>query len=247
MAGYLYEEIAADLMQQVCKGILAVGDKLPSERIMAEQYSVSRNVIRETIRVLGEKGYVQVQAGRGAFICKPDGDKLTENLSVIVGNSSASVAEIVEAREVFESALAVFACRKITDADIEKLRQIYQRMEKAKASASLFAQLDLEFHLALARCTHNRVLILLAGSIYQLSEDSLFSLTTHDAKRIASAQAEHLEMIRALEARDSRQIQEAFYRHIHCIREQLSEISDTDPLLQSSVLLDSDVVQGKWQ
>lgn len=237
MAEYLFEEIAVNLIQQVCDGIVSVGDKLPSERIMAEQFGVSRNVIREAIRVLGEKGYVQVQAGRGAFICKPDGEKLTENLSAVVENSSASLSEIVEAREIFESALAVFACSKVKSSDIEQLWQIYQRMEKAQAS--LFAQLDQSFHLELARCTHNSVLILLAGSIYQLSEDSLFLLTTHDAKRIISAQAEHLEMIRALEARDSLRIQEAVHRHIHCIREQLSDRSDAAVQTDSSTAINS--------
>lgn len=244
MAEYLFEEIAANLIQQVCDGMLSVGDKLPSERIMAEQFGVSRNVIREAIRVLGEKGFVQVQAGRGAFICKPDGEKLTENLSAVVGNSSASPSDIVEAREIFESALAVFACGKVRDSDIEQLRQIYQRMEKAQAKASIFAQLDQEFHLALARCTQNSVLILLAGSIYQLSENNLFSLTPHDAKRIISAQAEHLEMIHALEARDSRRIQDAVHRHIHCIREQLSDISDAAVQMAGCVFPETTVFQG---
>lgn len=221
MSEYLFEEIAAQLVREITEGKLTVGAKLPSERIMAEQYNVSRNVIREAFRVLEEKGFIQVQVGRGGFVCKPDGQKLTENLSSVVENSSASLLEIVDAREIFETAVAAHAATRAAPSDISVLESLYEEMEENSGNAAAFAKLDQEFHLTLARCTGNSVLVLLADSIYQLAADKLFPLTPHEPKRIASAQKEHSEMIQALKTGDSDRICSAVHAHIHCIRDQI--------------------------
>ena len=222
MAEYLFEEIAARLMDGVSDGTLSPGERLPAERLMAEQYGVSRNVIREAIRVLGEKGFVQVQAGRGTFICRPGGEKLTENLSAVVKTSSASPEEIVDAREVFETALASQAVKTVTEEDLELLHRLCREMDLARRDGPRFAKLDRNFHLAVAACAHNSILTLLAGSVYQLAEDTLFYLTPYSGDRMESAQQEHLQIIRALESRDAAGIRRAIHRHTQCIREQLA-------------------------
>lgn len=221
VADYLFEEIADQVVEQINSGAFAVGDKLPSERVMAERFGVSRNVIREAIRGLEEKGFVQVQAGRGAYICKPDSRKLSQNLSDVVRSSEASPKEILDAREVFETAIAATAAARACPATIEPLRLLLQQMEKADVSPTQFAVLDQEFHLAMARCAQNPVLTLLADSIYQMASDSLFLLTPHDAGCIATSLQEHCEMLAALEQHDVARVQEALHRHIQCLREQL--------------------------
>lgn len=222
MSEYLFEKIASQLVHEITEGKLTVGEKLPSERIMADQYNVSRNVIREAIRVLDEKGFVQVMAGRGGFVCKPDGQKLTENLSTVVENSSTSLAEIVDAREVFETAVATCAVSRATPAEITHLESLYVKMGKASDYAADFATLDQEFHMTLARCAGNSILSMLADSIYQLARDGLFPMTPHEPTRIVSAQKEHYEIIQALKAMDSDRICSAIHAHIHCIRDQIS-------------------------
>ncbi len=228
MSNYLFETIAETIEKRIALGELAVGSKLPSERSMAESYGVSRNVIREAIRVLGEKGFVEVRAGRGGFVCKPSQQDLSDSLTSVVESSSASVQEIVEAREVFETAILACAAEKADSQDLETLWGLYDQMEQSRTHGKNFALLDREFHMALAQCAKNSVLTLLAGSIYNMADANLFLLTPVNPARIVTAQREHREMILGIERRSAEHIQEAFRRHIACIREQISAEAFTE-------------------
>lgn len=224
MGAYLFEKIAEFIERDINTGVLAEGSKLPGERTMAESYGVSRNVIREAIRVLGEKGFVEVHAGRGGFVRKPSQESLTDSLTSVVECSSASLEEIVEARAVFESAVLALAAERVTEADVSALRVLYNQMEGSteRMGAVRFGELDKEFHLALARSAGNSVLLLLAGSVYNMATSSLFRLTTMNPARMRSAQREHLEMIEGLASHDAPRVQQALDQHISCIREQLA-------------------------
>ena len=72
MNDYLYSEIVNYVEESIINQTLKEGDKLPSERELAVQFQISRNVVREGIKILKEKGLVVVHPGRGAFITKPD-------------------------------------------------------------------------------------------------------------------------------------------------------------------------------
>lgn len=222
MPGYLFETIASKIEREIACGALAVGTKLPSERSMAESYGVSRNVIREAIRVLEEKGFVEVRAGRGGFVCKPSQKALADSLTTVVESSSASVEEIVEAREVLEAAMLEQAAKCAREENISVLHKLFTEMERQKRSGARFAELDKEFHLALARCTGNSVLTLLAGSVYSMADSNLFQMTQMNPARMLSAQQEHKEMIEAIAIHDAERAKNALKRHIHCIREQLA-------------------------
>lgn len=221
MSGYLFETIAAQLENDINRGVLAEGSKLPSERNLAESYGVSRNVVREAIRMLSEKGFIEVRAGRGAYVCKPNQKNLSDCLTVVVENSSASLEEIVEAREVFELSVLPWAIQRTTEEDIEKLRDLYEQMQQSRKKSKEYARLDMEFHMALVRCAKNQVLTLLAGSVYNMAQSNLFLMTTLNPERIESAQREHKEMIDGLALRDENRVRGALHDHIQCIREQI--------------------------
>ena len=222
MGAYLFESIADEIERDINTGVLAVGEKLPSERSMAESYGVSRNVIREAIRVLGEKGFVQVRAGRGGFACKPSQKDLSDSLTTVVESSSASLEEIVEAREVFEAAVLSCAAERATEDDLAVLRALYEKMERTGSNGREYAALDKEFHIALAGCAKNSVLALLAGSVYNMAASSLFLMTPLNPARTVSAQQEHLEMIEGLAQHDAERVRGALAAHIHCLREQIA-------------------------
>ena len=71
MSNYLYTNIVEELEESIRSGKLSEGMKLPSERALAEEYGVSRNVVREAYKIMSEKGIVDIQIGKGAFVCAP--------------------------------------------------------------------------------------------------------------------------------------------------------------------------------
>lgn len=224
MPEFLFQEIARKLEGEINKGVYPQGSRLPSERVLAEQYGVSRNVLREAIRMLQEKGFVEVKASRGAFVSKPNSLDLTKRMRAVLDNSSTSLEDIVEAREVLEVAIAECAINRMTPEKVEKLRNIYDEMQDTMDYPSEYAELDRKFHLQIARCTENDIIQMIGDSIYCIASERLFLLSPLNPPRLLSGQMEHRTMIDCLEKGDKKRLLLTIHLHINCLREQLSPL-----------------------
>lgn len=80
----LYESIADNLEQMILNDSSQIGQRLPSEQTLAENFGVSRNVVRESLKILKERHLVSLRTGEGAYIEKPDNRSLTELLNRII-------------------------------------------------------------------------------------------------------------------------------------------------------------------
>ena len=113
MAKLLYMQIADDLMDKIHRGILQEKEKL-SERKLAEKYEVSRTVVREAIKLLNEKGYVDTVYGKGSYICFPDENMLMGRFRDAIDVSKVTPAEVLEARELLECSMSQMIVERIT-------------------------------------------------------------------------------------------------------------------------------------
>ncbi|MEG1276182.1 MAG: GntR family transcriptional regulator, partial [Ruthenibacterium sp.] len=149
MADFLYNDVA----RQISLGIkdLPVGTKLPSERDMSVQYGVSRNVLREALRLLSEKGMLRSMPGKGVYVANDGKDKLTDRLEDLLLRNDSSLADIVEVRETLELGVMEKAIQKATSEDIHALIQLYAQMEKKRDDIEAFNRLDMKFHVQLAK------------------------------------------------------------------------------------------------
>ena len=213
MAKLLYMQIAEDLMNQIHSGGLTEGKKL-SERKLAEEYKVSRTVVREAIKLLNEKGYVETLYGKGSYIRLPDEDMLMRRFREAVDVSKVESTEVLEARELLECTMAHLIVERISEKDMEILEELYQDMQNCKSERE-YIDLDAKFHLAIAMCAHNRVLSIMTGTLNQLTDREKFVGNPGSQEK---ASREHAVMLEALREHDEEKLLRALQTHIDCIR-----------------------------
>jgi GntR family transcriptional regulator, transcriptional repressor for pyruvate dehydrogenase complex len=149
--------IHRDMRRRILDAYWEVGARLPGERQLATEYSVSRPVIREALSALVSDGLITISPGRGAFIAEPDGRALTGALSSFISGSGVSVRHIAEVRAVIEGAAVAGAAAHATPAHIARLTELapaidtgVDRVEQAIA--------DLAFHTLLCVASGNPML-----------------------------------------------------------------------------------------
>ncbi|HEU5140269.1 MAG TPA: FadR/GntR family transcriptional regulator [Bacillales bacterium] len=218
----LYEEIVQKIEEQIYKGSLEDGDKLPSERELAEEFAVSRNVIREAIGTLREKGFIVVRQGKGAYVTKQNNGVVTETLSRMLRGDDSTGEDILEVREALEIAIIRKAVHKASPANIEMLKSIYGKMEDKKQYVNQFIEEDAGFHRTLAEATQNRIFPLLIDSFYELTEGSIFSLTQLTPYSVDDAQNHHWDLIKAIEGGDEESAVSTIQGHIELLRKEVA-------------------------
>lgn len=130
----LYQKVAAILRQQIIDGDYKVGDRLPAERIIAEEMEVSRTVVREAIIMLEVEGLVMVQKGSGIHVIAQESQGIEPTLTQENALLSAGPFELLQARQLLESNIAEFAATQVTKQDIIELQRI-QALARAEDRA----------------------------------------------------------------------------------------------------------------
>ncbi len=162
------EEIISQIHDQIARGELTAGDRLPSEREMALQLGVSRPTLREAMQVLEHTGFVEIIQGSGIYIRDIGKEDLTTPLEVLVNGSDARYREVYEFRASIEIWAAGLAAERIQNEEIEEMGKIIESMKHCRENKKPVDTLDAEFHLSIARACHNTIYYLVARTILHL-------------------------------------------------------------------------------
>lgn len=219
-------DIVSDIEEKISKGVLKDGNKLPSERELSIQFKVSRTVVREAINVLREKGYVDVQMGRGAFITKPNGTIVTDSLQRVINSTNSKMTDILEVREELELAIIKKAVSKATKSNIDSLKKIFAKMEMKKFNINEFIEEDTNFHMELAKTTQNNIFYVLTSSFLDLTDKALFQVTKYTPFSVHEAQKQHWDIIQAIEMRDEVLAVKTILNHTQMIRDEIKMLQD---------------------
>lgn len=224
---YLSSEIVSYIEDKITNQFLSEGDKLPSERKLALQLNVSRNVVREAIKILREKGLVTVMPGKGAFITKPDPLLVTTIIQRVLRNYDTPVEDILEVREELELTIINKAVNRATTEDIKELYTTYYLMEKNKDNVNLFVKYDVHFHDTLAKSTGNKLFSLLLNTFIDITNNVLFNLTITRPETTRIAQSHHLKIIEAIEQRNIGNGVQVIEEHMEVIRNDIKRLKNT--------------------
>lgn len=214
MAEMLYMQVADHIINHIQDGTLKENDKL-SERKLAAEYKVSRTVVRESIKLLNERGLVQTIYGKGSFVNIPDRKALMGKFEYALDVSHVQQEDVVEARELLETAMIPLIMERVNEKDLDILHELYQSMRESVEDGELFMKADEKFHLSLSICAHNQVLSVVTGTMNSMS-DRRRLLRSKNIR--VNANKEHKKIIEALEQRDEQMLREAIENHISCIR-----------------------------
>jgi DNA-binding FadR family transcriptional regulator len=171
-----FEEAVEQIADKVRSGDLVPGDRLPSERHLAAQMRISRPTVREAVRMLTEAGVLEVRRGQsgGIFVLSElvPRELLHSHWEVRV----SEVSGVLEARRLLEPRVAQLAAVHAGEADFAAMQETIDRKRELAGGPDflrhedLFLQLDLKFHLIIARATGNSTIVSLMRSLFRRLE-----------------------------------------------------------------------------
>jgi DNA-binding FadR family transcriptional regulator len=196
------DRILEQIRFKLSTGELVPGDKLPSERDLAEQLGVSRNAVRESLRVLEASGVLTIRKGHtgGAFISNGDMNVTVSGFGDVLRLRGGQVGEISEVRLWMGDVVARAACERRTALNLKKLRDNLALVERRQEAGDLKGGLAAaaEFHVILAECSQNSLLVLMMETIMGIT--SQFA-TDFGINASEFALNERREIVDAIEAR----------------------------------------------
>ena len=223
----LYQQIAADLIEAIQRGQYEPGQRLPSERDLAEEFKVSRPTIREAMLALEIHGLVEPRHGSGIYVtAKREIAEPTSELGI-------GAFELTEARILFEGEAAALAATTITDEQLTQLEAILGDMVEENRNNAVGEEADRRFHLAIAEATHNAAIVSVVDSLWELrTRSSLCSHMLQKARELGVKPMidEHGRLLKALQARDPQRARTAMRDHLRRVIEGLLVATEMEAL-----------------
>jgi len=152
-------EIASLIRRDIKTGELSAKERLPPERMLAENYQVARGTVREALNRLAEESLVDIRAGSGTYVTFDPAESAD---NVILG---ARPLELIDARFALEPHICRLAVLHARQKDLEEMEQLLTIMEASKSDPAAFSSADTAFHSLLAETTGNNLLIWIVSQI----------------------------------------------------------------------------------
>lgn len=226
-----YETVAGRIQASILAGDVAPGSRLPDEDELAEQHGVGRSTIREAMRLLSGRGWLQTTRGPGGgvFVSTPSaqfvGRELGADLAFLVGGAEITFDELSEAREVHEIMAVQLAARRAGPTERRRIREFAERGAAAVDDPEEFNRLNIEFHLAISDATHNRVLVLWMSAIRQVVAGAMAAAASTRESRLHVAD-QHARIARTIASGDDQAAAEAMTQHLRDFEADYLELTD---------------------
>ncbi len=218
----LSSQIANQLEELILSQELKAGERLPGEIELAEQFGTSRNILREALTSLKERGLVTVRNGSGVYVAQPDARILGNVVNRLVAVGSASIQEVYELRVALEVQSSGLAAVNATDEDLRSLDELIRLMEQDYRDDQLWSKHDYHFHRALAVATHNclfpEFLRPLNKTVYDWSDKNPRSV---EARMRGIEQHKHI--VEAVKARDREAAERFMSEHLQVFLADLTQ------------------------
>lgn len=219
-----YEDIIERIKIMIAQGNLKPGDRLPSERELAEYFDVSRVPVREALKILEYMGVISNRRGDGMYLNSTDLASIFSKMNFAFSVTKRTLRELFEVRDALEASAAYHAALRRTDNDIANLRNSLEHMERIymtpEDTAETRRALSHEFHTHLVTAAHNAVLSNIYDSLFELLDISKqITLTDHNYSE--HSQASHYEIFQCVVNGDSAGAQQAMINHMHSSLQKL--------------------------
>ncbi len=217
------EMVVQRILDMVKAGHLSAGDKLPPERDLAVQLDVSRPTVREALRALSILGVVEIRHGGGVFVTSLD-EELLSPLDFFVTLSASNMSALFEARIQYEPMIARLAAERLTDDQLDTLRDLVRQQVAAPDNADLFHDTDVEFHKMILDASGNAFLSRIGKLLQVLGDQGRQAFQKRRSIRAQSVD-DHQAIMAALDARNPDGAHRAMRQHMVNVRNALKEVT----------------------
>lgn len=210
--------IVSQIKEKIIDGSLKPGQSLPSEIKLAQIFGVSRSSIRDAMQILENTGVVNRRKRGGTTIRQITMEDLANIYSPKSENET--FLDLIETRKVLEMEVVSLVIQKATEADFMELENLIVRMEETTEQAS---QIDIAFHLTLARISQNHVMLNLIKSLEEMM-NRLQEKTIYYPGRLQNIIDEHRQILSAIKEKDEILARQFMKNHLNKISELLTKI-----------------------
>jgi len=222
-------EIAQEIQKQLSEGVLHQGDRLPSERVLAEIYQTSRATVREALRALEIIGVIESRVGQGTFI-KSESLPVQDQLFTEIANET-SPSEVFEARFSIEPYLADLAAFRATQEDLKTIEKILEETKDCLHFEELtadifhgFEKLDSQFHYQIALAAKNSFLLRVIDIINSVRLEKLWGTLKERSltkERMNIYYKDHCDIFYAIKERDKKKAAHFSLVHLKRVRNNM--------------------------
>ena len=177
---------------------------------------MSRTAVRESIKLLEERGLVEALDGRGAFVTAPKLENAYSSLHLAYRMQDCSIDDLHEVRWSVESTIARLAAERATDEDVARMDEAMEIMDGALDDSAQYALGDLKFHAAMAAATHNSLLVAIAGPLVELIQT--LGVMMFKAGGVPERHEGHKRILECIRSHDAARAEECMLRHLEMTR-----------------------------
>jgi DNA-binding FadR family transcriptional regulator len=207
----LVDEATNWMREQVFSGKFSEGEILPSEGELAVQLGLSRNAMREAMRILATQGLIEISQGKRPKIKTIDTSAAISTLDVLLRRSGASLKDLIAVRFPIECEIAAIVATKANDENIKMLDQTIVNLKSANTIKERIAA-DMAFHKGLAQITGNPIFIIIYDIISGLLQDA--QSITFPKAGVEIAIRGHSEILNSIKNGDSNTARKAMLLHL---------------------------------
>lgn len=224
----LYEEVADKLEQMILSDTSQLGQKLPSEQSLATSFGVSRNVIRESLKILKERQLVTLRMGGGSYIAKPKAQNLVDVVNRMIIMDDIDYNNVFEMRMLLEPCACRLAAKRGTDEDFDTLWSINTIMSEQGSNVEERIKYELNFHKKLAEISGNPILSAFVQSMSDLLVPLIRKALVPPSGHISGV-TYHYRIVDVLRSRDADAAEQIMRSHLQdsTLKYHLSESTDS--------------------
>jgi GntR family transcriptional regulator, transcriptional repressor for pyruvate dehydrogenase complex len=169
----IFQDVVEQIQEAIIDGQLKVGDRLPAERDLKERLQTSRSTLREALRVLEQKGLIEIKLGMGggAVVKAVTSDLVTESLDLLIRSQQVSLRHIAEFRQRVEGDVVILATSRMKASHTRVLKTLLiearQCVDRGAEAVSDFLTADKNIHLYFAKITGNPIYISILKTIHE--------------------------------------------------------------------------------
>lgn len=210
------EQIVDQFKRLIADGKLKPGDKLPPERELIKQLGVSRPSLREALNALVAMGLLEVKQAKRTYVKSVTSKLIEDPLSLLIKADTQKIFDLIEVRKAVETWAAYHAAERASMEDLSELDTILQKMKIAFEEGLSWTKEDADFHLAIAKATHNTIQMHIMSAIYDLLRASMVKIFA-DRDKAKQLMNHHQKIFDAIQSRSPEKARKRTLEHLNYV------------------------------
>jgi DNA-binding FadR family transcriptional regulator len=216
----VFQNVVDQIQEAIFDGRLKTGQILPAERELKTMFNISRGTLREALRVLEQKGLIEIRlgVGGGSVVKAVDTEQISESLGLLIRSQKVSLSHLAEFRQDVEGIVAAHAAERHTLEDIQRLKKLLSGarrcVDQGKTHRDAFIEADKQIHMTLAQITGNPIYIFVLHSIHENIHRYYDRFLSMESRELKENYRDLFGLVKAIEIGDGQQARQVAQDHV---------------------------------